>query len=245
MDYIPPQGAPADASYENHNVPVGNEGSVPLAAAFEHPQREILHVIKQGLGENAPDSADLEQLYKAILQLIQTNSAPTLNEAGKVAHFAMTTPPTGWLKADGSAVSRATYADLYTAIGDTWGNGNGTTTFNLPDLRGEFIRSFDDGRGVDAGRSFDANYQKGTLNGGDYDGVSGSHRTANISTTNGFSGRQEIGLDDIPNHTDYDGTVLVWSSPDYSSFHISSEAQRPSFGVSRPRNIALLACIKY
>lgn len=53
-------------------------------------------------------------------------------EAGFVADFAGPTPPAGWLECNGAAVSRTTYADLYAAIGDTWGAGNGTTTFNLP-----------------------------------------------------------------------------------------------------------------
>ena len=71
---------------------------------------------------------------------------------GQVGFFAMTTPPAGWLKADGAAVSRTTYAALFAAIGTTYGIGNGTSTFNLPDLRGEFLRCVDDGKGVDAGR---------------------------------------------------------------------------------------------
>ena len=75
-------------------------------------------------------------------------STPT----GAVSAFAMNSAPTGWLKANGSAVSRTTYANLFTAIGTLYGVGDGSTTFNLPDLRGEFIRGFDDARGVDSGR---------------------------------------------------------------------------------------------
>ena len=73
---------------------------------------------------------------------------------GQVAHFAMSTPPTGWLKANGAVVSRTTYATLFAAIGTTFGVGDGSTTFKLPDMRGEFIRGWDDSRGVDAGRGF-------------------------------------------------------------------------------------------
>jgi microcystin-dependent protein len=57
-----------------------------------------------------------------------------------VIDFAGATAPTGFLACDGSAVSRTTYADLFTAIGTTWGTGDGSTTFNLPDLRGAFVR---------------------------------------------------------------------------------------------------------
>lgn len=71
---------------------------------------------------------------------------------GSVMAFAGAVAPTGFFLCQGQAVSRADYADLYAVIGDTYGPGDGSTTFNLPDLRGEFIRGFDDGKGVDAGR---------------------------------------------------------------------------------------------
>jgi microcystin-dependent protein len=54
--------------------------------------------------------------------------------------FAGTVAPTGFLACEGQAVSRTTYATLFTAIGTTWGSGDGSTTFNLPDLRGMFVR---------------------------------------------------------------------------------------------------------
>lgn len=56
--------------------------------------------------------------------------------AGIIQMFAGATPPTGWLVCDGSAISRTTYATLFAAIGTTWGAGDGSTTFNIPDLRG-------------------------------------------------------------------------------------------------------------
>lgn len=54
---------------------------------------------------------------------------------GSIVPYAATSAPTGWLLADGSAVSRTTYADLYAIIGTTYGAGDSPTTFNLPDLR--------------------------------------------------------------------------------------------------------------
>lgn len=56
--------------------------------------------------------------------------------AGVIMAWGSTTAPANWLICDGSAVSRSTYASLFSAIGTTYGSGNGTTTFNLPDLRG-------------------------------------------------------------------------------------------------------------
>src|SRR5690349_17632806 len=52
-----------------------------------------------------------------------------------IVPFGGSTSPPGWLIADGSEVSRTQYADLFAVIGTTYGAGNGTTTFNLPDLR--------------------------------------------------------------------------------------------------------------
>jgi hypothetical protein len=60
--------------------------------------------------------------------------------AGAVQAFAMNSAPAGWLAADGTNVSRSTYAALFSAIGTTYGAGDGSTTFNLPDLRGYFVR---------------------------------------------------------------------------------------------------------
>lgn len=56
---------------------------------------------------------------------------------GTCLPFAASVAPSGWLLCDGSAVSRSTYADLFSAIGTTWGAGDGTSTFNIPDLRGK------------------------------------------------------------------------------------------------------------
>jgi microcystin-dependent protein len=57
-------------------------------------------------------------------------------QPGTGAAFFMDTAPDGWLSCDGAAVSRTTYARLFAKLSTTWGVGNGTTTFNLPDMRG-------------------------------------------------------------------------------------------------------------
>ena len=63
-----------------------------------------------------------------------------LPPVGSVTAFAGATTPQGWLLCDGSAVSRTDYADLYAVIGDTYGAGDGSTTFNLPNLADKFIQ---------------------------------------------------------------------------------------------------------
>ena len=73
---------------------------------------------------------------------------------GSVFNLATTTVPTSFLECNGAAVSRSTYATLFATISTTWGAGDGSSTFNLPDLRGQFVRGWDNSAGVDSGRSF-------------------------------------------------------------------------------------------
>lgn len=77
----------------------------------------------------------LQKLTDEKIQYIYNNMIPT----GIVQAFAGSNTPQGWLLCDGSAVSRTDYADLYAVIGDTYGAGDGTSTFNVPNLTDKFI----------------------------------------------------------------------------------------------------------
>jgi microcystin-dependent protein len=66
-------------------------------------------------------------------------SADAAIPAGVIWPYAGAAAPSGWLLANGNAVSRTTYASLFTAIGTTYGVGDGSTTFNLPDLTGRTV----------------------------------------------------------------------------------------------------------
>lgn len=137
---------------------------------------------------------------------------------GQVAMFAMSTAPTGWLKANGALVSRTTYAALFAAIGTTHGIGDGSTTFALPDARGEFLRGWDDSRGVDAGRVF-GSAQAGQMPSHTHsvgDGIGSGSPTSGLNYGNGAT---------IGNTGATGGTS--------------------NGSENRPRNVALLACIKY
>jgi len=81
-------------------------------------------------------STSLQAAPKQYVDTAQTTAAPP----GAIMAFAGTSAPTGWLAANGALVSRTTYAALFAAIGTTWGAGDGSTTFGLPDLRGTFLR---------------------------------------------------------------------------------------------------------
>lgn len=86
-------------------------------------------------------------------QITALNSAvASAVPTGAVFQWDLPTAPTGYLLQNGAAVSRTTYAALFALYGTTFGAGDGSTTFNLPDKRGMFIRGHDAGRGVDPGR---------------------------------------------------------------------------------------------
>ena len=79
--------------------------------------------------------------------------APGSGEVGEIKIWPAGTIPSGYLECDGSAVSRTTYATLFAVIGTMYGAGDGTTTFNLPDYRGEFLRGWANGSTNDPDRA--------------------------------------------------------------------------------------------
>lgn len=101
--------------------------------------------------------------YSGTAWITEAGGVPPL-PSGMLAPYAGSSAPTGWLLSDGSAVSRTTYPSLFTAIGTTYGSGDGSTTFNLPDLRGRVAAGLDNMGGTDAGRLDIAN-TSGTVTG--------------------------------------------------------------------------------
>lgn len=81
-----------------------------------------------------------------------TNPTQSFSPPGFIGTFATEKIPYGWLLCDGKAYSRKAYASLFAVLGETWGRGDGLTTFNVPDLRGMFLRGLDSGRNIDKGR---------------------------------------------------------------------------------------------
>jgi microcystin-dependent protein len=153
--------------------------------------------------------------------------------AGSITYSAVSTPPTGYLKANGASLSTATYPDLFAAIGYTFGGGGGS--FNVPDLRGQFIRGWDDGRGLDPGRGFGSNQGSDFLAHRHY-AVNSAGRTQNLSDINAWSG------DYNPGNRDNTRANLSGVATGDANYGLSS-----AFGTSetRPLNTALLACIKF
>ena len=172
---------------------------------------------------------------------------------GAVAYFPATTAPTGWVKANGALLSRTTYATLWAfaqvsgnLVSDaTWASnnqgafstGDGSTTFRVPDLRGEFLRGWDDGRGVDSGRAI-GSFQSGEL---------ASHTHTGTTDTAGAHSHFIVGLSGGagagPN-TSFD-PVDINRDTNIAGAHNHTFTTNATGGTeTRPRNIALLACIK-
>ncbi|WP_455027224.1 phage tail protein [Neisseria elongata] len=159
--------------------------------------------------------------------------------SGAVMYFAGQTAPAGWLKANGAAVSRTAYAALFAAIGTTYGAGDGSTTFNLPDLRGEFIRGWDDGRGIDRGRAF------GSAQGDAIRNITGSIDTGSHNGQQLFDEATAKGALAISRRQWKKWTADSGDGGDNpAAFDFDASRVVPTAAENRPRNIALLACIK-
>ena len=183
--------------------------------------------------------------YQSAMWLVDSfgNSAAERAPPGELATFAMSTPPTGWLKANGATVGRATYAALFAAIGTTFGAGDGVTTFKLPDLRGEFVRAWDDGRGVDSGRAMGSSqshaieYHNHTLPTG----------SAALDSNSSIWGVKDSYWEEITgpniNVAPVSGEPAVTGSGGYAAY--ATAVTGTYAGATRPRNIGPLACIKY
>ncbi len=139
---------------------------------------------------------------------------------GGVFYFAASTPPPGYLECDGAAISRTEYADLFAITGTTYGSGDGSTTFNLPDLRGQFIRGFDNGANVDPGRSFGSSQN---------DDIKSHSHSITIQSTDEFGFVNQA----------------RFSRSDSSVANFPAETDSTGGTETRPKNVALLPCIKY
>jgi len=178
----------------------------------------------------------VENKITGVTSIFDSSGGYLSHPPGTLIFHCGSSAPSGYIKANGATISRTTYAALFNALGTTYGAGDGSTTFKVPDMRGEFPRGWDDGRGVDSGRSFGSS-QAEMINQHKHWISSMATDDRNITGT-GANG-QEYGLvadagsysADDPNKTT---GRFTRNDPGYLSNN-----------ETRPRNIALLACIKY
>lgn len=239
--------------------------------------------------KNGSDIQD-KAVFRSNLDVFSKEETRQMAPPGLVGHFARSTAPAGWLKANGAAISRVAYAELFAAIGTTYGAGDGFTTFNLPDLRGEFLRGWDDGRGVDGGRTLGSS-QSGAIQSHAHSGSSadaGGHSHSGTAQTGGahnhsassgmagghvhsYGGGQSFTYsgnfagDTINSNarhytmqTDSSGEhthpISVGNAGDHTHTLSINTAGTHNHAITiaaaggaetRPRNVALLACIKF
>ena len=185
--------------------------------------------------------------------------------SGSVFCMAVVSIPTGYLECNGAAVSRTTYSALFAIIGVNYGSGNGSSTFNVPDLRGEFVRGVDRGRGVDSGRNV-ATSQGGQNASHNHTatttGSVGNHRHtyafaqgSNGGVGNNFGGSgitsvsQSGGnLAELEQSGGNDGQHLrgytAQTDDTTPSLSVSTSIGNQGGGEARPRNVAMLYIIK-
>ncbi|MDM9592849.1 MULTISPECIES: phage tail protein [Pseudomonas] len=189
---------------------------------------------------------------------------------GSIIYVARSTPPVGYIKANGAAVGRVAYAGLFAQIGTTFGGGDGSTTFNVPDLRGEFIRGLDDGRGMDpsrvlgsiqAGQNLSHTHTGSAAAAGAHTHtISGTALTAGEHTHTAPRAQNNDVGGGSPNFTTanlLNGTTAPTHAAGAHTHSISGTAAAAGDHThvvtiaanggneARPRNMALLACIKY
>ena len=192
---------------------------------------KVLNVLDSTDTLSALSAAQGNTLNDAIWAL---NNRSDFCPSGQIGLFAMDYAPQGWLKANGAALSRTVYAALFAAIGTRFGAGDGHSTFNLPDLRGEFPRFWDDLRGVDAGR---------VLGSWQSDAIRNITAQMYLYGQDGSSSQGAFGF------RKHGERGLVWSRNDNNAgvvmdFWLDASKVVPTAQENRPRNIALLACIK-
>ena len=163
---------------------------------------------------------------------------------GSVFCMAVISIPSGYLECNGAAVSRTTYSALFAVIGTAYGSGNGSTTFNLPDLRGEFIRGVDRGRGVDSGRNIASS--QGSQNAQHNHSATststvtdpGHKHNLNFNMGSIISSGGAFGLKDSGN------ADRMFTATTGISVSTSTSIGNQGGNESRPRNVAMMYIIK-
>ena len=196
-----------------------------------------------------------DEVQSAIDELVSETTIPI----GSIQHFAMPIAPDGWITCDGSAVSRTVkYSGLYAVISSTYGDGDGSTTFNLPDLRGKFIRVYDSSGLVDPLRTFGDSQVDAMEQHSHYSGIGAISGITNIYCGAGYTNSNNLA---IANSADpvilppypaavYDGITsdIISSGVSMTAAGTGSNATtncKLSSTETRPRNIAMNICIKY
>lgn len=145
-------------------------------------------------------------------------------ETGDVIIRTNSTVPSGFLECNGAAISRTTYSNLFAEIGETFGAGDGVNTFNIPDFRGEFLRGWDHGSGNDP----DAASRTGGDTIGSSQGSAFEAHTHSVTVRDGST-----------------GSAYLQAGTSHKLGSLSTNTGSNGGNETRPRNVAVMYCIKY
>ena len=171
--------------------------------------------------------------------------------SGAVFCIAVASVPSGYLECNGQSVSRTTFAALFAVIGTQYG-ANNSSTFKVPDLRGEFIRGFDNGRGVDSGRSIATSQShqhpqhNHNVSASSSSSVSdpGHKHTMNFKLGNEISSGGAFGMKDSGTADRMNNATTGISVSTTTSISQSNRGGTSNSSETRPRNVAMMYIIK-
>lgn len=215
--------------YFNSTTPLIKKNDVEIARFSE-------------LTSNADDSKNVAttEWVQSLLRSLGDIFAPT----GSVVAMATRIVPDGYLECNGNTVSRTTYSRLFSVIGTTFGAGDGVSTFNLPDLRGQFVRGYDSGANIDQSRQFGSkqgdtirNITASAFYGYDADIAT----RAPTSYTSGAFKYSEISQADNTNKL---SVVTTPSAINWYPLTFDASLSVPTSTENRPKNVALVYMIK-
>lgn len=222
-----PAAAPG-GHFTDGDPSVGTPATVVTDDWANAVQEELVAVIEAtGAALAKPDNT---QLLAAIRTLVAAALPP-----GAIQAFGVSAVPTGWLECNGGTFTASAYPALAAALGTTWGAAPAGQV-RLPDLRGEFLRGWDNGRGVDAGRAL------GSSQADQVERHKHLNSLGEAGAGSGFFGTSNTGGRQGTEGTDYDN--YWYMTNDGSDYDGVVNPAGVIGNETRPRNVAVLYCIK-
>jgi len=215
-----------------------------LSFAFTDPNRYLGGTVTASNGTQVVGASEIiprQSLFSVPFALVSADG----NAPGTISIFAGETSPSGWLPCEGQAISSVVYPALFAAIGTNWGAGGATNDFNLPDLRGVFLRGWNHGQGADP----DASSRDGGDRVGSYQTDAFASHTHIVSdpghTHNIYAVYTLTGIDGSFSEPEIVGSAAAgtyFSSSAQCNIAISPAG---SSSESRPKNVCVMYVIKY